>query len=137
MDPLKVDGTLEAVELVADYVETAAQHAGLDQRTTYHLCLAIDEIATNIVTHGYAAADEAGSLVVVAVLDADYLVIHLEDTGIPFDPRQAPQPDVTQPPEERRPGGLGVFLALHSVDHFSYEQVAGYNRCTFIVNRTD
>jgi len=135
MQPLQVDGTPEAVQQVADYVAAAARQAGLDARTTYYLCLAVDEIATNIVIHGYAAHNQQGALLVEALIEVQELMIVLEDTGVSFDPRQAPQPDLHSPPEKRSLGGLGIFLALRGVDRFHYERMAGRNRCAFVVQR--
>lgn len=62
MEPLIVSGTLDSLGAIAQYVMAAAAAAGLDKKTSYNLRLAVDEIATNIVTHGYEEAAREGVL---------------------------------------------------------------------------
>ena len=71
-----------------------------------------------------------------ADIDEKALKIHLEDTGAPYDPSQQPSQDDWEQPLEQRPiGGLGVFLAIQSVDGFSYERVGHRNRHTLTMKR--
>lgn len=58
------------------------------------------------------------------------LTAEIADDGVPFDPRQAPEPDLSGSIEERRVGGLGVHLALTLVDRIDYRRVDGENRVT-------
>ncbi len=136
LEPLIVPGNPDNLSQLMDYVTWAAAAFGLDEAATYRLSLAVDEIATNIVLHGYDDAGRSGDLTIWAETGEDTLAICLEDTGNPFDPRQAPQPpDLDRPLEERRDGGLGIFLALWGVDGFAYERHGETNRCVFYMDR--
>jgi serine/threonine-protein kinase RsbW len=136
MESLTVRGTLEALGSVREYVMAAAAAAGLDRKATYRLILAVDEIATNAVVHGYADAGRQGDLELSAAIDTRSLSVTLEDSGPPFDPRRMPRPDDLDLPLERRDiGGLGVYLALKGVDRFVYEYAGGRNRNTFVMQR--
>ena len=96
----------------------------------------MDEIATNIITHGYADAHLAGDVVVKASVGDEQLVITLEDWAPAFDPRAQEDPDHIDKPSDERPiGGLGVFLALKSVDAFDYEYRDNKNRNILTMNR--
>ncbi|MEQ8963773.1 MAG: ATP-binding protein, partial [Coleofasciculus sp. C2-GNP5-27] len=53
LEPLTVSGTLDSLGAIAQYVLQAAQAANLDKKASYNLRLAVDEIATNIIIHGY------------------------------------------------------------------------------------
>jgi anti-sigma regulatory factor (Ser/Thr protein kinase) len=137
MEPLSVPGTLDSLGVIREYVKAAAAAAGLNKRASYRLCLAVDEIATNIVTHGYAEAGLEGVVDLRTDIDEKTLTISIEDTGTAYDPRQSESLDGLDRPLEQRPmGGLGVFLAIRGVDKFLYERVGGRNRHTFIVKRT-
>ncbi len=134
LEPLTIPGRAEMLSQLLDYVSWAATAAGLGEAGIYRLSLAVDEIATNIVLHGYEEARASGDLTIWADADPQRLMIFLEDTGRPFDPRQAPQPDnLHRPLEERADGGLGIFLALWGVDDFAYERQGAVNRCTFVM----
>jgi serine/threonine-protein kinase RsbW len=136
MEPLTLPATLESLEPLVKYVLSAAADAGLDRKATYRLRLAVDEIATNIITHGYADADLVGDVVVQASVGDERLVVTLEDWAPPFDPRQQDGPDHLDKPSHERPiGGLGVFLALKSADGFEYEYRDHKNRNVLSMNR--
>ena len=128
MKPSTVPATLDSLGAIADYVMAAAASAGLGKRSSYRLRLAVEEIATNIIVHGYAEAGLQGALELRADIDERALTISIEDCGIAYDPRQTPVPDTSTPLEQRSIGGLGVYLAIRSVDEFLYERVGGRNR---------
>jgi serine/threonine-protein kinase RsbW len=131
MKPMTVPATLDSLGAIAEYVLAAAASAGLDKRASYNLRLAVDEIVTNIIIYGYADADPQGALELSADIDDGTLTVSVEDSGVAYDPRQAPVPDTSLPLEERPIGGLGVYLAMKSVDEFLYERVGDRNRSTF------
>lgn len=139
MEPLVLDGTLDALEPIRDYVTNAANAAGLAEPAAYRLVLAMDEIATNIVTYGYAGMVPPGKIRVSASLDGSRLRMVLEDTGCQFDPRNRELPsdeDLQQDLAERPIGGLGIFLAVNGVDEFDYQHEGELNRNIFIMNRS-
>lgn len=131
MKPMTVPATLDSLGAIAEYVLAAAASAGLDKRASYNLRLAVDEIVTNIIVYGYADTDLQGALELSADIDDGTLTVSVEDSGVAYDPRQAPVPDTSLPLEERPIGGLGVYLAMKSVDEFLYERVGDRNRSTF------
>ncbi len=136
-DPLTVAGTLKDIGQLTEYVSEAAEQAGLTERERYYLCLAVDEIATNVVMYGYQKAGISGELTIRAIFDDEQVHIELEDSGVTFDPRQVPEPDLHKPPHERPVGGLGIYLALHGIDRFQYARIKRGNRSTFIVHKSN
>lgn len=136
LEPLTIPGESEYLSQLLDYVAWAAAAFGLEESAAYRLSLAVDEIATNIVIHGYQDAGRSGLLTVWSESSPNRLIVYLEDTGLSFDPREVPSPsDLDRPLEERRDGGLGIYLALWGVDSIHYQQVNGRNRTTFIMQR--
>lgn len=134
MEPLILPGTLDSLSKIGAYVLEAASQAGLKKKVAYRLRLAVDEIATNSIVHGYERVGEEGDLVVSAEVGEGILTIILEDTGPPYDPFKTPSPDdLDQPLDDRDIGGLGVFLAIQGVDEFSYEWENETNRNIFIM----
>jgi anti-sigma regulatory factor (Ser/Thr protein kinase) len=131
MKPVTVPATLDSLGAIAEYVLAAAASAGLDKRAAYKLRLAVDEIVTNIIVYGYADAEPLGALELGADIADGTLTVSIEDSGVAYDPRQAPVPDTSLPLEERPIGGHGVYLAMKSVDEFHYERVGDRNRSIF------
>jgi anti-sigma regulatory factor (Ser/Thr protein kinase) len=137
MDPLTLPGTLDSLPALGQYVLTAAAAADLDKKAAYRLRLAVDEIATNVITHGYEEANREGLLDIQAAINEAELTIFLEDTGASYQPEEVSEPTGLDRPLEERPlGGLGVYLATHGVDQFRYEHLGDRNRHIFIVYRS-
>src|SRR5918993_1267873 len=113
MDPLRLPGDLDSLKTIRDYVNSVAAKAGLDKKRTYRLALAVDEIATNIIVHGYDEAGIAGDILVRTNVTDDLIEITLEDIGRPYNPLLYDEPDdLDSQLEGRDIGGLGIFLAL-------------------------
>jgi len=133
---LIVEGELDSLKEIAKYVMSAADSIGLDKKASYGLRLAIDEIATNIIVHGYEESQIEGVIKIFADINETTLTITLEDSGIPYDPTsKAPQEDLDVPIEQRQIGGLGVYLALQNVDAFRYKRTEMSNVNIFVMNR--
>ena len=59
--------------------------------------------------------------------DGEELVLEISDDGKPFDPTQAPPPKLNAALEERRIGGLGVYLVRTMMDEIAYRRSDGRN----------
>lgn len=137
MEPLTVPGILDSLSAIGQYVNAASTAAGLEKKVAYRLRLAVDEVATNSIIHGYQESGLTGDVVVFSEITEKTLTIIVEDTAPPFDLRDlSERPEHIDKPAEDRPiGGLGVYLTIQNVDKFDYEYVNNRNRNIFIVNR--
>jgi len=131
--PMTLTGTLDSIPALGAYVLAYAEAAGLEEARSYRLRLAVEEIGTNAVVHGFQQAKQEGLFVITGHTDDKALTIVFEDDGPPYDPRQAPLPaDLDQPLNERPEGGLGVYLALTGVDEYDYERSGDTNCHVFV-----
>ncbi|MFJ5261666.1 ATP-binding protein [Streptomyces sp. NPDC088387] len=131
---IRIPAVLEALDQVAQFVLDLGRRGGLSSSGLYRLRLAADELATNIVMHGYRGAP--GEIVVEGAVESQRVWVRFHDDAPPFDPRQGMRaPALDAPLSERQVGGLGVFLACTSVDAFRYELVAGRNVSTLEMQR--
>src|SRR5579863_3833523 len=136
MDAMTLPGTLDALSPIRDYVKEAAALAGLDHTAAYNLLLAVDEIATNVVLHGYEEAGLQGDISVAAHCNDNSLVIHLSDHGKSYDPNAHREPDdegLCRDLSDRPIGGLGIMLARDGVDDLQYESTDRGNIHRFVV----
>jgi anti-sigma regulatory factor (Ser/Thr protein kinase) len=113
---------------LADYLAAA----GVDARATHHVGLAVEELLTNLGSHGGGAARPAR---VRISIEPDRVRVALHDSGAAFDPRQAAQPVLGDTIEERAVGGLGLFLLRQFATEIGYERRDGMNHTTFTVLR--
>ena len=86
---------------------------------TLALVLAVDEVVTNIIQHGYRG--QPGEIDIEIERRPDAAVVYVRDQAPPFDPTRLPDPDITLPLEQRPEGGMGVYLARRSVDDMSHQ----------------
>jgi anti-sigma regulatory factor (Ser/Thr protein kinase) len=139
MPTLTLPGELSSLEPITDLVLEQARLAGLDEHATYQLRLAVDELATNIVIHGYQEHHKSGNIVVSVDVDEHDLTVVLEDTAVPYDPTKRDVERVEEhfdkPLEKREIGGLGIYFVRQAVDDFRYEWQDGRNRSTLVVHR--
>lgn len=103
----------------------------LEQR--YVLRLVVEEIATNIMKYGYPPA-APGQIRVACDCTAGVLRVMIADQGAPFDPGEAPMPDLGSSLDQRRAGGLGLFLVRELTDTLSYwhDAQSGWNELVAI-----
>jgi serine/threonine-protein kinase RsbW len=133
----KFSATLDSLSLIREFIRDSAKLAGLDKGKTYRLCLAVDEIVTNIINYGYPQSEIShGIIEIIISAGNDELTVILEDTAIPFNPFEIVLPgekELALPLEERSVGGLGIMLAKENVDEFRYNYENGKNQNIFIV----
>jgi serine/threonine-protein kinase RsbW len=140
MPTLTLPGELTSLDEIADLVLDQCRLAGLDKHATYQLRLAVDELATNIIVHGYQENNLIGSVVITAEVDQHSLTVVLEDTAPPYDPLkrnlEPVEEEFDKPLEERPIGGLGVFFVRQAVHDFRYEYRDNHNRNILVYHRS-
>lgn len=134
LQAITLPGNLDALEPMVAYLAEISAKAGLDKKAGYKLRLAVDEIVTNIIVHGYGDAGLTGEVEVRSRIENQQLTIVVDDHATPYDPFTTQKPDMTSDWEQRQMGGFGVYFAQVNVDEFRYEFVDNHNRNTFVVN---
>ena len=94
---------------------------------------------TNSIVHGYDEAGLEGDVLIRAAIDDERLTVVVEDEGAFYDPTQHDMPssdELGAPLDTREIGGLGIYLAVNSIDEFRFEREGTRNRNIFVVYRT-
>jgi anti-sigma regulatory factor (Ser/Thr protein kinase) len=113
---LRFRATLEYPPLAIDLVSTLIAHVSTANRAFHNeLITAFGEAFNNVVTHGYRGRSD-GMLDVDAEMGADWMTLHLSDTGRAVELDTVILPDLDSLPE----GGLGVFMIHAMVDEVTY-----------------
>ena len=118
-------GRGEVAKANAAFAEFAEAHAlpGPVRRSVH---VALDELLTNTVAHGFAGRT-GGEVSVEVELRTDQVSVTLTDDGTPFDPFGRAAPDTALSVEQRRIGGLGIHLVRRMMDEVSYHRRADRN----------
>ncbi|GAC1362801.1 MAG: anti-sigma factor antagonist [Herpetosiphon sp.] len=124
---LEVPAKLDSLLTINSFVVDAAHRAGLDEHAVWEVQLAVDEAATNVIQHAYPALPSPGRMWVEVDQRDDTLRVTLRDQGSPFDPVAVPEPDLNSPLEQRKTGGLGLFLMRRLMDDVVFYRENGQN----------
>lgn len=131
-------GNAMDIRLVNDLREIARVAARIDEfcagravapEAAYAVNLAVDELLSNTIGHGYAD-DSAHRIAVIVRLEEGMLVVTIVDDGAAFDPTQAREPEAGALAGEPEMGGLGLLLVNRMMDGVEYRRRAGCNVVT-------
>ena len=114
---------IQQIPTLAEWIEMI----GLPQELNMPINLALEEAVSNVMLYAYPG--KSGQ-VLVECDKSDKLLFTISDSGIPFDPTQQEDPDVTQSADERPIGGLGIFLVRQIMDDIRYERKDNKNILT-------
>ena len=103
--------------------------AGLSPESQFPFELALEEVFMNVVMHG-STPEHVPTVEVSLAREGEDVVLSFADTGPPFDPLEAPNPDVEAAIEDRPIGGLGIYLLREMMDEFTYARLHGRNCLT-------
>ena len=98
-----------------------------DADLRFKIELSIEEAVENVVQYAYEGG--IGWLEAGTSLDNQSLIltIELRDAGVPFNPLEKADPDITLAADERPVGGLGIYLCKSMMDRISYRYEDGNN----------
>lgn len=114
--------------LLYEFLEQLADSCGISTPQQMEIKLALDEAVTNVIQYAYPGT--TGDIRIDIECDNRKLKITITDKGIPFNPLENKEPDITLPLEERPIGGLGIFLVKQLMADVSYQRSDGYNILT-------
>ena len=122
---------LEEIAKVMTALEELADSAGLNVGVAQAAELVLDELLTNIISHGYSDTVQHKIAVEMLVID-NALRIVISDDGICFNPFENKSPDLELSIDERDLGGLGIHLVKKFLDEYSYQRLEGRNVVTLL-----
>jgi serine/threonine-protein kinase RsbW len=119
----------EELARLADELDGFFTRHGFGPEVTMKVNLALDELVTNVINYGY---DDQGEHVIrlLLSLDGPALQVVLEDDGKPFNPLDAPAPDIDAALEDRTVGGLGIHFVREIMDRVTYRREGRRNLLT-------
>jgi len=115
---LRVAADVAQLATIRAFVEQQAHALGVDASEIYDLILAVNEVATNIVVHGYR--NQPGVIEIDLRRQGEAIEIRLRDQAPLFDPTGVPVPDLTLPLQKRPLGGMGVHVTRQIMDAVRY-----------------
>ena len=126
---IRLKNRLSELEKMSQHFDELGALHRLRPKIVQDLTLALEEVVTNVISHGYTDDREHEILVRVRVEPHEVTVV-VEDDGLAFNPLEMPVPDVRRPVLERAVGGLGIHLVRTLMDGLGYERQGNRNLLT-------
>ena len=126
--PAKVD----ALPDVLGFVEETLESYACPMKFQMAVCVAIEEVFVNVAHYAYG--DVEGDVDFGISFDEEIRAVtfRMADKGVPFDPLEKPDPDITLSAEEREIGGLGIFITKKTMDTVTYTYENSENILTMV-----
>ena len=120
----------ESLSEASDFLDRCVEEFDIPLRTGYSLKVVTDEIFSNIVYYSGAKTAE-----ILFRNEADRITLVFLDDGMPYNPMEAEEPDITAGAEERSIGGLGLFMVKKMAEQVRYEYADQKNQLTVTMSR--
>ncbi|MBQ9515872.1 MAG: ATP-binding protein [Ruminococcus sp.] len=117
----------QSFDSAMDYIASCCRDSGCDEDTVGQITIACSEILANIDSYAY---ENGGDVEIQTKCRDRVMTIVFRDNGQPFDPLKKQDPDVTLPLNERRRGGLGIYIVKKLMTDVSYEYADRQNVLT-------
>lgn len=107
---ITLPSSLENITLIRALIKTYLEVQKVDSKDVLQLLSVVDELATNVVEHGYEY--QSGDILIEVNLTNDNIKILVEDNGIGFNDKKV----------SKQEGGMGLFLVKKLSDNFKIEK---------------
>jgi len=129
MSKKRFKGVMDNLEEMIQFILLESKEIVDSVKIDYQLRLVSEEALINIINYAYGKG--VGELKIdCETINDDTIFIEISDGGVAFDPLQKEDPDITLPVEERRVGGLGIFIIKNIMDTVDYKREDGKNVLT-------
>lgn len=117
---LRLPGKIDQVRAACDFVATIAEQSGLSDDSIFQTQLAVEEVFTNIVEHGYDHQGADKSIEIVVEISKAIFRISIIDEAPRFNPLNKEDADPNADLWEREDGGWGIYFVRQYMDDVRY-----------------
>ena len=122
-----VDAVKENLPQVQDFIDRHLESAGCSRMVQTQIGMVVEEVFLNIAYYAYSPEVGPATVRVDVEEDPVSVTITFMDRGVPFNPLKKADPDTSLSAEERKIGGLGIFMVKKTMDAVDYEYRDGKN----------
>ncbi len=127
MKEISVFPSADKVTEITKFLEDTLTEGNIPAKFLSQADIVADEIFSNIALYSGATVAKVG-----CEISENGFKLRFSDNGTPYDPTKNPDPDTTLSADERKIGGLGIFMVKKMTDEVSYRYVDGWNELTLI-----
>jgi anti-sigma regulatory factor (Ser/Thr protein kinase) len=121
--------SLEEVVSVSQRVQSFCLEKGIDKKRAYLASLSMEEMAGNIVEHGFTKDTKDHSVDIRVVHKNDKVILRIKDDCVPFDPKERSQIVDNEDPTKN----IGIRMIYKIMKDITYQNILGLNVLTITV----
>lgn len=117
---------MDEVVTISERVHDFCLERGIDEKRSYLAALCMEEMAGNVISHGFTKDSKSHSVDIRVVHKDDELILRIKDDCVPFDPAERQQ--VISPDDPTK--NIGIRMVYSMVKHIEYQNILGLNVLT-------
>lgn len=126
-----VEAVTENLNRVLEFVEEQLPEE-CSNKIKVQIQIAVEEIFVNIAHYAYASGAGMADISVEVSEPPSQISITFEDEGVPYNPLEKEDPNITLAAAKRPIGGLGIYMVKQSMDQVGYAYENGKNKLTLV-----
>lgn len=119
---IDVEPSMDEIERVTAFAEETLKGCDVSAEMIMSFNICIDEILSNVINYSGSKDIRVG-----ISYNNRRVSMKFVDDGEEYDPNNSEEPDITAPAEERKIGGLGIFMVKKMMDIIEYDRRDGKN----------
>ncbi|MCR5001025.1 MAG: ATP-binding protein [Lachnospiraceae bacterium] len=124
----------EELTMAASAVQEFCEGHEINKRVSYYTALCLEEIAGNVLQHGFSADKKNHSLNVRVINFGDRIMLRIKDDCIPFNPEEIAR--MVQD-EDGAFDNIGIRMVYKIADDVNYQNLLGLNVLTITIHEQD
>lgn len=134
MRELKLQASDDTLYTVLDEIEKELDAQHCPELLKASILIAVEEIFVNIAHYAYGGKSGEAVIQLDVVPNPKSCKVTFCDRGVPYNPLEKADPDITLSAEDREIGGLGIYMVKQSMDRVEYRYENGCNILTIEKN---
>ncbi len=127
---IEISALIENWHIVYGFLNDCMDKFRLEGKSRVEVLLSCEEIYVNVAHYAYPGRTGNVTIKVEYNNDRKEIKIKFADSGVPFDPTKLKEPNVGDPIEKRKIGGLGIFMVKKMMNSVEYHYKSGKNNLT-------
>ena len=127
---ITIEARTENLFRLTDLVHECLEKVNCSFKNLFQIDMAAEELFQNICKYAYAPLVGMVGIKIELYRQPATVSITFSDSGVPYNPLEKADPDLSLPIEDRPIGGLGIYLVKDKMDDVRYEYRDGQNIVT-------
>lgn len=125
--------SLEEVSAASADIQSFCMGHGMEKKPSYYAALCLEEMAGNVVTHGFNADGKKHSLSTIVMFKNGDIVLRIKDDCVPFNPKEMAE----LVKNEKDGKNIGIRIVMKIADEVNYQNMMGLNVLTLAIKEED